>query len=47
MVLETQMKLCVTEQDFPGKFLLLQKLGKWAQNRAETEFFEVIGKCSH
>ena len=44
MVLETYMKFCVTEPDFPGKFFLPQKLGKWAQNG--PKFFEFIGKFS-
>ena len=47
MVLETQMKLCVPEPDFPGKFFLPQKLGKWARNWPKPEFFEFIGKLSH
>ena len=47
MVLETHMKLCVTEPDFPGKFFLPQKLGKWTQNGPKTEFFEFIRKLSH
>ena len=32
MVLEYHVKLCVTEPDFPGKFSLSPKLGKWAKN---------------
>ena len=31
MVLETHMKLCITELDFRGNFFLSQKLGKWTQ----------------
>ena len=44
MVLETHMKLCVTEPDFPGNFFLPQKFGKWTQNGTKTGFFEFIGK---
>ena len=47
MVLETHMRLCVTEPDFSGKFFLPQKLGKWAQNRPKIGFHEFIGKFSH
>ena len=47
MVIETHMKLCVTEPDFPGKLFLPQKLGKWAKNWLKTGFFEFIGKFSH
>ena len=39
MVLETHMKLCMSEPDFRGNFFLSQKLGKWTQNRAKTGFF--------
>ena len=38
MALETHMKLCVTEPDFPGKFFLLLNLGKWTQNGPKTGF---------
>ena len=34
-MLETHMKLCVTEPDFSENFFLPQKLGKWAK----TGFF--------
>ena len=47
MVLETHIKLCVKEPDFPGKFSLSQKLGKWTRNGPKTGFFEFIGKFSH
>ena len=47
MVLETHIKLCVTEPDFPGNFFLSQKWGKWAKNGPEPEFFEFTGKLSH
>ena len=47
MVLETHMKLCVTEPEFPEKCSLPQKLGKWTQNEPKTGFFEFIGKFSH
>ena len=44
MVLETHMKLCKTELDFPEKYFLPQKLGKWIQNWPKTGFFEFSGK---
>ena len=47
MVLETQMKLCVTEQDFPGKFLLLQNWENGLKTGQKQGFFEFIGKFSH
>ena len=37
MVLESHVKLCVTEPDFPGKFFLPQKLGQWAQNGPKAQ----------
>ena len=40
MVLESHVKLCVTEPDFPGKSFLHPKLGKWTK----TGFFQFIGK---
>ena len=43
MVLETHMKLCMTELDFPGKFFC----PKNGENGPKTEFFEFIGKFSH
>ena len=46
MVLETQMKLCVTELDFLGKKNLPPKLGKWTKNGPETGFYEFIEKFS-
>ena len=46
MLLETHMKLLVTELDFPGKSFLPQKWGKGAKNRPEIGFFEFIGKLS-
>ena len=47
MVLETHMKLCMTEPDFRGKIFLPKKLGKGTQNEPKTGFFEFIGKFSH
>ena len=41
MVLETHMKLCVTELDFPGKFFLPQKWGKWAKNRVFWIYWKI------
>ena len=43
MVLETHMKLCVTEPDFPGKCFCPRN----GENGPETGFFEFIGKLSH
>ena len=40
MMLETHMKLCVTESDSPEKNFLPQKLGKWAKNGLKTEFLK-------
>ena len=40
MVLESHMKLCVTEPDFPEKNFL-------AKNLENTEFFEFIEKFGH
>ena len=42
-MLETHMKLCVTEPDFPEKVFLPQKLGKWSK----IGFFEYIDKFCH
>ena len=39
MVLETQMKLCMTEPHFPGKIFLPQKLGKWTRNGQKKQGF--------
>ena len=47
MVLETHMKLCMTEPNFAGKFFLPKKWGKWAKNGPKTGFLEFIGKLSH
>ena len=47
MVLETQMKLCVTEPDFLEKNFLPPKLGKWTKNGPKTEFLKFIEKFSH
>ena len=41
MVLESHVKVCVTEPDFLGKIFLPQKLGKWAQNGPKTGFFQL------
>ena len=43
-MLETHMKLCVTELDFLEKNSLPQKLGKWAKKGPKTGFFEYIEK---
>ena len=47
MVLESHVKLCVTEPDFPGKLFLPQKVGKWAQKGPETGFFQFARKFDH
>ena len=39
MVLETHMKLCVTEPDFLGKYFLPQKFRKWTKNGPKIIFF--------
>ena len=41
------MKLCVTEANFPEKFFLPPKLGKFAKNGPKTGFFEFIEKFGH
>ena len=41
MVLEPHVKLCMTEADIPGKFILPSKLGKWAQNGPKTGFLNL------
>ena len=46
-MLETSMKLCVTEPDFLEKKLLLPKLGKWAKNGPKTGSFEYSEKFCH
>ena len=47
MVLESHVKLCVTEPDFPGKFFFALKIGKVGPNGSKTGFFEFIGKFDH
>ena len=42
MLLEIHMKLCVTEPDFPGKFFLPQKWGKWAKNEPKQGFLNLL-----
>ena len=46
-MLETYLKLCVTEPDFLGKIFLPPKLGKWTKNGPKTGFFEFIEECGH
>ena len=46
-MLETRMKQCVTESDFPEKVFLSQKLGKWVKNGSKTGFFEYIEKICY
>ena len=38
-MIETRMKLCVTEPDFPEKFFFAQKIGKMDQKRAKNMVF--------
>ena len=45
MVLETHMKLCMREPDFPEKFLP-PKYRNWTENGPKTWFFEFIEKLS-
>ena len=40
MVLETLMKLCVTELDILEKHFLPPKLGKWRKNRPKLGLFK-------
>ena len=47
MVLETHMKLWMTEPNFLKKFFLPEKLGKWAKNGPKTGFFKFIEKFGH
>ena len=47
MVLETSVKVCVTEPDFLEKFSLPPKLGKWTKIGSKTCFFEFIEKFCH
>ena len=42
MVLETDVKLCVTGPDFPEKNFLPKKLGKWIKNGPKTWFLAFI-----
>ena len=42
MVLETHVKLYVTESDFSGKKCLPPKLEKWTKNGPETVFFFIF-----
>ena len=46
-MLETYMKLCITELDFQEKKFLPKKIGKWAKNGPKTVFFEDIEKFCH
>ena len=47
MVLETHLKLCVTDPDFLEKLFLPKKLGKWTRNGPKARFFEFIAKFGH
>ena len=42
MVLETCMKLCVTEPDFLDNFFLFPKLGKWTKNGPKQGFLNLL-----
>ena len=46
-MLKAHMEQCVTEPDFPEKFFLSQKLGKWVKNGSKTGLFEYIEKICH
>ena len=46
MVLETHMKLCVAEPDFPEKFFLPPKYGKWTKNGPKTVFLDLLKNMS-
>ena len=41
------MKLSVTKPEFPEKFFLPPKLGKWFVNGLKTGFLEFIEKFGH
>ena len=47
MLLETHLKLCVTELDFMEETFLLPKMGKWNKNGQKTGIFEYIEKCHY
>ena len=47
MLLETHMKLCVTEFNHLQKKKFSKKKGNWAKNRLKMEFFEFIEKFQH
>ena len=42
MVLGTHKKLCFAKPDFPGKFFLPQKLGKWTENGPKQGFLILL-----
>ena len=46
-MLETHMKLCVTESDFLEKKFLPKNLGKWTKNGPKTGFFESTERFGH
>ena len=47
MILETHMKLCVTELDFLAKFFFAQKFGKIDPKWAKNGFFGFIERFGH
>ena len=47
MVLESNVKLCVTEPGFQGKFFWPPKMGKLTQNGPKTGILQFIGKFGH
>ena len=47
MLLETHMKLCMTESDFWEKKIFASKLAKWTKNGIKTGYSEFIEKCGH
>ena len=47
MLQEAHMKLRMTQQDFWGKKISPQKLGKWSKSRPKTGFIEFIEKFGY
>ena len=47
MTLETHIKLCVAEQDFPKKCFFASKIGKMDPKWAKSRFFELTEKFGH
>ena len=47
MGLQSHMKLCMTEPDFPENIFFPSKLGKWTKNEPKTGLFEVFEQFGH